>query len=185
MTIAAVEGEVVIRLFGGVEVRGPDGSTSFGGAKQRAIVARLAIDPGHEVSVDRLIDAVWGDAAPPSVRSSLHVHVSQIRRTLAGCGLPDIVTTGPNGYVLDLPAAAIDTARFEQVAAATLSHLADGRQEHAASSLFSAISLWSGEPLPGIGAAPFAQPCATILVERRVDLLVASTDAVIARRSSG
>src|SRR5262245_50507317 len=105
-----------VRLFGGVEFRGPGGVTALSGAKQRAIAGRLALDAGRTVTADRLIDAVWGEAAPATVLASLQTHVSQIRRALAEIGLPDAVRSHALGYVLDVDPQAVDIHRFEDLA---------------------------------------------------------------------
>ena len=52
-----------VRLFGGVEIRGPVGSTSLADAKQRAIVARLAVDAGRPVSAEQTLHRK-GDGTP-------------------------------------------------------------------------------------------------------------------------
>src|SRR5262245_62170178 len=105
-----------VRLFGGVEFRGPGGVTALSGAKQRAIAGRLALDAGRSVSADQLIHAVWGEDVPATVRASLQTHISQIRRALAEIGLPEAVQSHALGYVLDVDPHAVDLHRFEDLA---------------------------------------------------------------------
>ncbi len=50
--------------------------------KQRALLAVLALSPGQVLSVDRLVDELWGERPPATVRHALQVHVSQLRKVL-------------------------------------------------------------------------------------------------------
>ncbi|MEP7115474.1 MAG: winged helix-turn-helix domain-containing protein, partial [Ilumatobacteraceae bacterium] len=74
-----VDVDVAVRLLGPVDVLVDGRRLLLVGVKQRAIVAMLALEAGAVVSVDRLIDGIWGADSPPSVRSSVQVHVSQVR----------------------------------------------------------------------------------------------------------
>ena len=67
-----VDVDVAVRLLGSVDVLVDGRRLSLVGVKQRAIVAMLALETGAVVSVDRLIDGIWGEDSPPSVRSSVH-----------------------------------------------------------------------------------------------------------------
>ena len=55
----------------------------LGAAKQRAVLAMLVINRNRPVSVDSLIDAVWGDDPVPAARTSIQSHISTLRRLLA------------------------------------------------------------------------------------------------------
>ena len=46
------------------------------------MLAVLLLARGGVVSVDRLIDAVWGDDVPGSATASLQAYVSNLRRAL-------------------------------------------------------------------------------------------------------
>ena len=52
------------------------------GLRRAAVLATLALHPGQVVSTDRLVDAVWGDRAPPTAATTLQNHVSYLRRLL-------------------------------------------------------------------------------------------------------
>jgi DNA-binding SARP family transcriptional activator len=49
---------------------------------QRQLLAILLVEGGRTVSVDRLVDLLWGDAAPPAAMASLQAYVPQLRRIL-------------------------------------------------------------------------------------------------------
>ncbi|MEJ7569603.1 MAG: helix-turn-helix domain-containing protein [Gaiellaceae bacterium] len=44
----------------------------LGGAKQRSLLAILLLRAGEVVSVDRLIDELWGEAPPEDAPTALH-----------------------------------------------------------------------------------------------------------------
>ena len=52
-----------VGLLGPLEVAGPDGRVKIGGAKERLVLALLALRAGEVVSRDALVDALWGDAS--------------------------------------------------------------------------------------------------------------------------
>ena len=55
------------RLLGPLEVIADDGEpVQLGGARPRAVLAMLLLHPNRVVSVDRLVDAVWGETPPAS-----------------------------------------------------------------------------------------------------------------------
>ena len=51
-------------------------------AKQAILLAILALQPHRTVSTDRLIEALWGEDAPPDLVKTLQTHVFQLRRRL-------------------------------------------------------------------------------------------------------
>lgn len=65
----------------GLEV-GLDVGIDVGPPKQRSVLAALLLARGRVVSVDRLMDVVWGDDVPGSATASLQAYVSNLRRAL-------------------------------------------------------------------------------------------------------
>ncbi|MDT3445204.1 BTAD domain-containing putative transcriptional regulator [Pseudofrankia sp. BMG5.37] len=110
-----MRGVPLYRLFGPVEVVREGRPVALGGPKPRAVLAALLLDAGRVVSVDRLADAVWGDEHPPSMLSSLHAHISNLRRLLRDDerATSPIVRRNP-GYVADVAADEIDLRLFER-----------------------------------------------------------------------
>jgi len=54
-------------VLGPVQVRDSAGrQVSVGGPRPRALTCALVAEAGRVVSVDRLIDRVWGDEPPPT-----------------------------------------------------------------------------------------------------------------------
>ena len=53
-----------VRLLGPLEVWAAGRLVPLGGTKQRAVLAMLVLDVNQVVSVDRLVDGLWGQAPP-------------------------------------------------------------------------------------------------------------------------
>jgi DNA-binding SARP family transcriptional activator len=87
-----------IRVLGSVEVWHGDAPVPVGGSKPHALLAALALDPGHVVSVSRLVDVVWGTDSPATATDLVQTFVSSLRRKLPGGGA--VIETRPPGYVL-------------------------------------------------------------------------------------
>ena len=87
-----------VRLFGELEAVDAGVVVPVRGAKQRALLALLALHRGQPVSADRLIDMLWGDGQAANPANALQAQIGQLRRTL---GAAAIVTTDA-GYALDV-----------------------------------------------------------------------------------
>ena len=93
----AVDG-LELRLLGAFEVVAGGRSLPLGGARQRAVLARLALSANELVPTDQLIDQVWGGAPPGGAVTTLQVYVSHLRKALTAT-TATIETRRP-GYVL-------------------------------------------------------------------------------------
>lgn len=132
--------------------------------KQRALLALLSLSPGQVLSVDRLVDELWGERPPATARHALQVHVSQLRKLLGAA----VLGTERPGYVLRVPAEACDAHRFELLAAQGRRALREERAADAADLLGQALGLWRGAALADLVAEPFAAQEAARLEELRV-----------------
>jgi len=63
------------RVLGPVEVVAGERCARLATERWRTILAVLLAARDHVVSIDRLVDAVWGAAAPRSAHKSLRSHV--------------------------------------------------------------------------------------------------------------
>jgi predicted ATPase len=139
-------------LFGGLEVARSGVAVPVHGAKQRALLALLALSRGSPVSADRLIDQLWGDGSPAKPANALQAQIVQLRRTLGASA----VITSETGYALDICASDLDTARFEDLVAEGRRLRAAGELAQASEMLGAALRLRRGEPLSEFAYAGFA-----------------------------
>ncbi|MCG5219396.1 BTAD domain-containing putative transcriptional regulator [Streptosporangium soli] len=172
-----------IDILGPLKVSAGDSAgdevVEVGGARLRALLVRLALDPGRLVTFDQLTDSLWGDSQPADRANALQSLVSRLRRVLPGA---DLVRSDPGGYRLDVPREAIDAYRFERLAGEGRRALDDGDPETAARRLNEALGLWRGRALADVTEAPFAASAVTWLDEA---WLVATEDRVQAELANG
>src|SRR4051794_40433964 len=139
---------------------------SVAGIRRQAVLAALALAPGHVVSTDRLADLVWGDAAPPTAANTLQSHVSYLRRLLGARGA---ILARPPGYLLDLGAEATDVAAAERLIGQAERSADPGRR---AGLLSEAVALWRGPPLADLpGFEREAQRLDQLLLRARRQLV--------------
>ena len=104
----------------------------------------LASGPGRPVSVDTIVDALWGDDPPPSAAKTIQSHVMRLPRSLADAG-GDVLETVPGGYYrLNVDPAAVDAVLFEELAADGRRELGAGNAVSAVERLEEAMLLWRG-----------------------------------------
>jgi WD40 repeat protein/DNA-binding SARP family transcriptional activator len=156
-----------IRVLGPVELELDGGPSRLGGPKQRAVLSLLALNANATVSVDRLIEGLWGEEQPASAAKNVQLYVSQLRKQLVGHPGVEIVTRG-RGYELRLDPEAVDALRFERlVRDAAEGHRNGGVGEAA----HMALALWRGPPLADLADEPFAAGEARRLEELRLAAL--------------
>ena len=153
-----------LRILGPLEVVGDDGlAADVGGRRPQTLLVALALAAGHPVPADQLIEQVWrGDRLPG--RNRLQIHISRLRRVL---GAERIATRGA-GYALQIPAEAVDAARFGQLVTGGRAALLAQDATAAARLLREALGLWRGPVLPEFADADFARPVITRLEESRL-----------------
>jgi predicted ATPase len=139
-------------LFGELEVARSGVAVPVHGAKQRALLALLALNRGSPVSADRLIDQLWGDGQPAKPVNALQAQIVQLRRTLGA----DAIVTSDAGYALDVRAGNLDVARFEGLVAEGRRLSAEGELTQGSEILGAALRLRRGEPLSEFAYAGFA-----------------------------
>ena len=107
------------RILGPLEVSAEGSRLSLGGAKQRAVLAVLLLHRNEVVSLDRLIDELWGERPPSTAAKTVQVYVSQLRKALRGRRggeeRESILLTQAPGYVLVVEPGELDADRFEQL----------------------------------------------------------------------
>ncbi|UQT60908.1 tetratricopeptide repeat protein [Streptomyces durmitorensis] len=135
------------RLLGPVEAWRAGRRLALGGPKPRALLAALLLEPGRVVSVDALIDAIWGERPPDTARSLIQSYVSALRRALSA----DAIETRPPGYLIHANATLVDRVEFERLAVQGRQAAAEGDHAAAARLLGDALALWRGPALGGIG----------------------------------
>jgi DNA-binding SARP family transcriptional activator/Tfp pilus assembly protein PilF len=161
-------GSLMVR-YRGIAIAVPPG-------KQRALLAALLLNAGRLVTVDDLVEVLWGSSPPPSARPALKTYVMRLRKTLAGAAQP-LISTRPGGYLITVGRGELDVDRFETLAAAARAAEHAGSWADAAAMLRSALSLWRGEPLADVPSDTLVRRELPRLAEMRLTAIEACAAA--------
>jgi DNA-binding SARP family transcriptional activator len=166
---------VQFRLLGPLEARDGERRVELGRPKQRVLLAVLLVHANQVVSLDRLIEELWGEEPPPQAAASLQTYVSNLRRALEP-GRPArapsrVLVSQPPGYRLAVGAGDLDAARFAVLAGEGHQLLQAGRPTAAARVLREGLGLWRGPALAEVADEAFAQAERNRLEELRVSAL--------------
>ncbi len=130
-----------VRLLGGFEIEGRH-EHDLGSRKGRVLLKVLAVARGKPVSVDRIADALWGDAQPSRPADQVGVLVSRLRRVLGA----DRILRRDSGYLLATDW--LDVDELSELAATASTALAEGRIGAARAAAGAALALARGPLLP-------------------------------------
>ena len=181
------------RLLGPLEARADGEPLPLGGAKQRALLARLLLEPNRTVPVQQLVDDLWGDEVPPTAVKMVHVFVSQLRKVIPR----DVLRTSPPGYALHTRADDVDVARFARLRREGRAAASAGDPAAASERFGQALELWHGPALADIGEefaraeAAHLEETRLVCIEERIEAdlalgrhadLVGELEALVARR---
>lgn len=140
------------------------------GSRQRTVLARLLVSRGSVVSVDALVEDLWGDEQPEQPAAAVQSFVSRLRRQLEPDRQPrsaaSVVATVPPGYVLRVSPGQVDSERFERLVADAIA-VTDTDPELAMRTLDSALGLWRGPAYTDCADYGWASVEATRLDELR------------------
>ncbi|HYX76952.1 MAG TPA: BTAD domain-containing putative transcriptional regulator, partial [Gaiellaceae bacterium] len=137
------------RILGPFEVARDERVLAIPAGKPRALLALLVLRRGEVVSVDTLVDELWGETPPQTAAKNVQGYVARLRREL---GDGTLATRSP-GYALQLDNGALDSARFE----ALVEQARHDEPAAASDHLRQALALWRGPPLADFAYESFAQ----------------------------
>lgn len=152
--------------------------------KPRQILAVLALQTGHVVTVPTLVEEVWGSDVPRSAATTLQTYILQLRRNIAAGlrGEPgrcpkDVLVTQHGGYLLDIGTGRVDAQEFDGLVRAGRSAYA--RDDFAsASDLFGrALDLWRGPALVDVRVGTVLELEVLRMEENRMAALERRIDA--------
>jgi DNA-binding SARP family transcriptional activator len=174
---------VEFAILGLLEVRDRDRQIEVSSAKERRLLGVLVLHANKVVSVDRLIEVLWGNDPPPTAENTLQTYVSHLRKILEPDRAPrarhGLLRTRAHGYELAVPPESIDAVQFERLARTGHDAL-PAAPERAAEILRAACALWRGEPLADFSSELFAQSEITRLTELRAVALEDRVEAELA-----
>lgn len=182
--------QLFVGLLGTLEVSRPAGMSAnrqpvhISAAKPRLVLAMLTANANTMVSTDKMIDELWPDGPPATVKTIVQTYIYQLRKQL-GTGSRSahdtpLITTRPGGYILTLPRDNVDIFLFERMVGDGRAALRGHRPALAADLLRDALALWRGQVLADVECGPSLSPLAVYLEEQRLEAISMRIDADLA-----
>jgi DNA-binding SARP family transcriptional activator len=158
--------ELRYRLLGPIEVIAGRQVVAIERPRHRAVLAYLLLHTNRLVPTDRIVEALWGGAAPATARTQVQTDLSLIRRVLRATGGTDPIATRATGYLLEAADGQLDTDQF--TAAVTEARaLASSARARAVNAFRRALDLWRGPALADVTGA-YVDAFRTALDEKRL-----------------
>ena len=170
-----------VRILGPFQFEDRGQQVTIGGARQRAVLARLLLHANEVVPSEQLLVDLWGEDSPPNTANALQAAISRLRRVLP----PGRLITAAPGYALRIFPDELDARQFSQLLDEGRDALAAGAAAEAARTLGQALSLWRGPALADFRYEPFAQAEIARLEELRLTCLEERIEADLALGSAG
>ncbi|HEY7593878.1 MAG TPA: AfsR/SARP family transcriptional regulator [Actinophytocola sp.] len=153
--------DIEIKVLGPLEVSVGGVSIVPTANKPSQLLAMLAINAGHVVTVNALTEEIWDYRPPRSGVPTLHTYILKLRRKLQqalagqpGVSSKDILLTRRSGYVLDVEPDIVDAVRYDRLSAAGRAAVNEGDSETASRMLGEALELWRGPAFVDVPAGP-------------------------------
>ncbi|MDH2428361.1 AfsR/SARP family transcriptional regulator [Sphaerisporangium sp. TRM90804] len=153
-------------ILGAIEIRQNDHVIRLGGTMQQTLLATLLVSGGTLVTVDSLMEELWGTTPPAKVENALQAQISRLRRSLSRLE-PDRpesrLTTSISGYLFTVDRTELDAWAFLHTlnmirARMETGTVADVHREIA--DLRKALDLWRGPVYGGLVGGPLCQTAA-------------------------
>lgn len=180
-------GQLSIKILGPFSAHLGHLAVAPSAAKQRQILALLALNAGRVVTVPTLTEELWGDYPPRSSSTTLQTYVMQLRNRLAaaatvGREARQLLSTRHCGYLLEAQPCRTDVEEFERLARAGRGAAEDGDQREASELLGRALALWRGPALVDVRTGRVLELEAAALNESRLGVLERRIEADLALR---
>ncbi|MGC4987349.1 AfsR/SARP family transcriptional regulator [Streptomyces sp. DT193] len=158
-------GSLHFKILGPLEAWSGETRLQLKGQIQQRVLAALLLDSGRMLPVSRLVEAAWEEEPPATAAHQVRKAVADLRHHIPQ-GDRVLLTDGP-GYTAALPSFSLDVNEFEQRVLDARTATARGNQREAVRILGSALALWRGPALSGLGGH-VVQAAAAVLNERHV-----------------
>jgi DNA-binding SARP family transcriptional activator len=161
------------RVLGAIEIHQKNNVVKFGGTVQQTLFAALLADAGTLVTVESLIEELWGTTPPAKVENALQAQVSRLRRRLGRLEperTESRLQTSAAGYLLEVEQCESDAGLFLH----TLGRVRDRVSSRESRNLHTeigdmrdALALWRGPVFGGLIGGPLCQIAASRYEESR------------------
>lgn len=153
------------RVLGPLQVRAHGDRVPLPGARRQRLLAGLLAAPNSAVPIGRLIEKVFESEPPGTAVKQVENSVSALRERLHDSERRLIVTEEAD-YRICVGEDQLDSLKFAALLADSRRHAADGRLESAIGMIRSALALWRGPALDGLGGSALSGRAARLDEQR-------------------
>ena len=169
-------GQLTIGLLGPLSAHLGGTPVAPSAAKQRQVLALLALNAGRVVTVSSLVEELWGDNPPRSYATTLQTYILQLRNAVAaaapdGSSARQVLGTRHCGYMLEDGACQTDVEEFGRLVRAGRAAAENGDQRAASEQFDRALKLWDGPALVDVRMGPILELEVASLEETRLGVL--------------
>jgi DNA-binding SARP family transcriptional activator len=158
---------VKFKILGPIEIVTGSERLELGGTRQQIVLATLLLNANRVVTLDRLLEAIYGEGLPPTARSQAQISISSLRRLFAPYSAEPVIATRPHGYVIEVGAEQLDSQQFDALVAAARAASHANQLEQAVACYRDALRLCRGPALDGI-ESQYIRVAASRLDEQRI-----------------
>jgi DNA-binding SARP family transcriptional activator len=169
--------KIYVSILGPLSAYLSDQSVTPTAAKQRQILALLALNSGRMVTVSTLVEELWGDDPPRSADTTLQTYILHLRNRLSEAAdtarrdVRQLLATRHGGYILDGSSCQTDVEAFERLVRAGRTAAEAGDHRSASQTLTQALGMWSGPALADVPMGRILELEAGALEETRLSAL--------------
>ncbi|MEU1513071.1 AfsR/SARP family transcriptional regulator [Streptomyces sp. NPDC005811] len=154
-------------------------------AKQRRLLALLAVGAGREMSMAAIAEELWEGRPPAGPSAAVQTYVKQLRQRIATAvsrvtphvDPKEILSRGHSGYRLGMPDVRLDAEEFERLVRQAEQAIGRGEDERGALLLSDGLALWRGQALSDVRASGALRAEALRLDEVRLAAVQSRIDA--------
>jgi DNA-binding SARP family transcriptional activator/tetratricopeptide (TPR) repeat protein/Mrp family chromosome partitioning ATPase len=161
---------VEFKILGPLEIVRGQERLDICGSRQRIVIAMLLLKANRVVTIDGLLQAVYGENLPSTSRSQVQITISSLRRLFASHGCKEIIATRAQGYAVQLKKGSLDSQLFDELVTAARAFRSAGRPDEAVACYRDALRLWRGGALDGIHSM-LVRMAASHLDEQRITVI--------------
>lgn len=161
------------KLLGPVEIKEGKISCTPRAPKVKQVLALLLLRANQVVSIDSLIEELWGDSPPRSAVTTAQTYIYQLRQIMAGAadGESGRIETTPPGYLLRVDDGELDVHNFAVLVGRA--QRCDEAAEFRPAGQYAqkALALWRGRAMADVTLGNLLGGYAVNLEERRIGVL--------------
>jgi transcriptional regulator with XRE-family HTH domain len=181
-------GQVRLQVLGSLTAWRDGMAVALGPARQRAVLALLAVQPNSLVRREAICEALWPGDPPATAVSMIQSYVGKLRRALDPAHAPGgsagdsggLLVAAGSGYQLQVTGEELDLIAFGQLCGQARTAVRAGQPAAACAFYEQALDLWQGEPLADVDALR-GHPAVGGLARQRAEAVEDYADAASAQ----